>query len=165
MTRTPALTLRRWQPGDAAWYASAVRDPAIQQFTNEPDDLDTGTARINIAHAAVSATSFAIADAATGELYGNIGYHHVHHISAAIPNYRLVDCHRENEDLFVDQFHPYLSVLDKARGSSAKYSRITAGASCGGMVFQTAPDLQRRARPCPAPALGQSRFPHIHGHG
>jgi len=30
----------------------------------------------------------------------NIGYHHVHHLSASIPNYRLVDCHREYEHLF-----------------------------------------------------------------
>jgi omega-6 fatty acid desaturase (delta-12 desaturase) len=30
----------------------------------------------------------------------NIGYHHVHHLSARIPNYRLVRCHRENAHLF-----------------------------------------------------------------
>jgi lysophospholipase L1-like esterase len=33
----------------------------------------------------------------------------------------------KNEGLFVDQFHPYLAVLDKARGASDKYSRITGG--------------------------------------
>src|SRR5579884_227042 len=33
----------------------------------------------------------------------------------------------KKKGLFVDQFHPYLAVLDKARGASAKYSRITAG--------------------------------------
>jgi lysophospholipase L1-like esterase len=33
----------------------------------------------------------------------------------------------KNRGLFVDQFHPYLSVLDKARGSAAAYSRITGG--------------------------------------
>ena len=27
---------------------------------------------------------------------GNIGYHHVHHLSPRIPNYRLERCHREN---------------------------------------------------------------------
>lgn len=32
-----------------------------------------------------------------------------------------------NAGLFVDQFHPYLKVLDHARGSNAKYERITAG--------------------------------------
>ena len=29
--------------------------------------------------------------------------------------------------VFVDQFHPYLAVLDKARGQAATYERITAG--------------------------------------
>jgi omega-6 fatty acid desaturase (delta-12 desaturase) len=27
---------------------------------------------------------------------GNIGYHHIHHMSARIPNYLLEKCHREN---------------------------------------------------------------------
>ncbi len=33
----------------------------------------------------------------------------------------------KNDGLFVDQFHPYLAVLDKARGAGEKYERITAG--------------------------------------
>ncbi len=33
----------------------------------------------------------------------------------------------KNDGLFVDQFHPYLAVLDKARMASSKYTRITAG--------------------------------------
>jgi lysophospholipase L1-like esterase len=32
-----------------------------------------------------------------------------------------------NQGLFVDQFHPYLGVLNKARGEMQKYTRITAG--------------------------------------
>ena len=31
----------------------------------------------------------------------NIGYHHIHHLSARIPNYCLVDCHEEFAHLFV----------------------------------------------------------------
>jgi omega-6 fatty acid desaturase (delta-12 desaturase) len=27
---------------------------------------------------------------------GNIGYHHIHHLSPLIPNYNLARCHREN---------------------------------------------------------------------
>jgi omega-6 fatty acid desaturase (delta-12 desaturase) len=27
---------------------------------------------------------------------GNIGYHHIHHLSPKIPNYKLPECHREN---------------------------------------------------------------------
>jgi lysophospholipase L1-like esterase len=33
----------------------------------------------------------------------------------------------KNGGLFVDQFHPYLAVLDKARAAAPKYERITAG--------------------------------------
>ena len=28
---------------------------------------------------------------------GNIGFHHVHHLSSKIPNYKLERCHNENE--------------------------------------------------------------------
>jgi lysophospholipase L1-like esterase len=37
------------------------------------------------------------------------------------------DIATKNEGCFVDQFHPYLAVLDKARATSNKYERITAG--------------------------------------
>jgi len=30
----------------------------------------------------------------------NIGYHHIHHLSASIPNYRLAACHNEYQHLF-----------------------------------------------------------------
>jgi lysophospholipase L1-like esterase len=33
----------------------------------------------------------------------------------------------KNGGLFVDQFHPYLAVLDKARGAGGTYNRITGG--------------------------------------
>ena len=33
---------------------------------------------------------------------GNIGYHHIHHLSPRIPNYNLERCHDENPDLQVD---------------------------------------------------------------
>jgi acyl-lipid omega-6 desaturase (Delta-12 desaturase) len=32
----------------------------------------------------------------------NIGYHHVHHLSSRIPNYRLIRCHEEYQQLFTD---------------------------------------------------------------
>jgi len=28
---------------------------------------------------------------------GNIGFHHIHHLSPRIPNYKLETCHKENE--------------------------------------------------------------------
>jgi omega-6 fatty acid desaturase (delta-12 desaturase) len=27
---------------------------------------------------------------------GNIGFHHIHHLSPRIPNYKLEECHKEN---------------------------------------------------------------------
>jgi omega-6 fatty acid desaturase (delta-12 desaturase) len=34
-------------------------------------------------------------------LTANIGYHHIHHLSPRIPNYRLAGCHAEHRQLFV----------------------------------------------------------------
>jgi acyl-lipid omega-6 desaturase (Delta-12 desaturase) len=49
---------------------------------------------------AMRGTSFLVLPAWMNWFTVNIGYHHVHHLSAAIPNYRLVRCHSENTDLF-----------------------------------------------------------------
>ncbi len=46
---------------------------------------------------------------------GNIGFHHIHHLSPRIPNYNLEACHRENE-LFQRVVH--LSVLDSIKTAS-----------------------------------------------
>lgn len=43
---------------------------------------------------------------------GNIGFHHVHHLSSRIPNYKLEQCHRENQ-LFADI--PSLSFLNSLK--------------------------------------------------
>ena len=49
---------------------------------------------------AIHGTSFLVLPQWMNWFTANIGYHHVHHLSAAIPNYRLVRCHEENADLF-----------------------------------------------------------------
>lgn len=54
-------------------------------------DLDQG---------AMTGTSFLVLPGWMNWFTANIGYHHVHHLSAAIPNYRLVACHREYQHLF-----------------------------------------------------------------
>jgi len=48
---------------------------------------------------------------------GNIGYHHVHHLSARIPNYNLQRAHDENPML---QAVPTLSLWDGARSGDAE---------------------------------------------
>ena len=54
-------------------------------------NLDTG---------AIEGTSFLVLPHWLNWFTVNIGYHHVHHLSAAIPNYRLVECHNEYQHLF-----------------------------------------------------------------
>lgn len=49
---------------------------------------------------ALEGTSYLVLPAWMNWFTADIGYHHVHHLSAAIPNYRLARCHRENADLF-----------------------------------------------------------------
>lgn len=51
---------------------------------------------------AMEGTSFLVLPPWMNWFTANIGYHHVHHLSAAIPNYRLVRCHVENADLLGD---------------------------------------------------------------
>ncbi len=60
----------------------------------------TDTAHWDIDQGALKGTSFLVLPGWLNWFTAHIGYHHVHHMSAAIPNYRLVQCHRENADLF-----------------------------------------------------------------
>ena len=49
---------------------------------------------------AIDGTSFLVLPPLLNWFTVNIGYHHVHHLSAGIPNYRLVECHNEYRHLF-----------------------------------------------------------------
>lgn len=44
----------------------------------------------------------------------DIAYHHIHHLSASIPNYRLAECHKEFQHLFLDVTRLRLSELLEA---------------------------------------------------
>jgi omega-6 fatty acid desaturase (delta-12 desaturase) len=59
--------------------------------SSESWDYETG---------AIEGTSYLVLPGWLNWFTANIGYHHVHHLSANIPNYRLVDCHTEYEHLF-----------------------------------------------------------------
>jgi acyl-lipid omega-6 desaturase (Delta-12 desaturase) len=50
--------------------------------------------------AAIEGTSFLILPAWLNWFTANIGYHHIHHLSARIPNYCLIDCHDAHRQLF-----------------------------------------------------------------
>ncbi len=49
---------------------------------------------------AIRGTSFLVLPAWLNWFTANIGYHHIHHLSASIPNYRLVRCHDDQQHLF-----------------------------------------------------------------
>jgi acyl-lipid omega-6 desaturase (Delta-12 desaturase) len=49
---------------------------------------------------AIEGTSFLVLPRWLNWFTVNIGYHHIHHLSASIPNYRLVECHNEFQHLF-----------------------------------------------------------------
>lgn len=54
-------------------------------------DRDTGT---------IEGTSFLVLPRWLNWFTLNIGYHHIHHLSASIPNYRLAACHDEYQQVF-----------------------------------------------------------------
>jgi omega-6 fatty acid desaturase (delta-12 desaturase) len=56
-------------------------------------DYDTG---------AMEGTSFLLLPRWLNWFTANIAYHHIHHLSAKIPNYRLAQCHEENRELFAE---------------------------------------------------------------
>ncbi|MBV8358320.1 MAG: fatty acid desaturase [Deltaproteobacteria bacterium] len=68
-------------------------------------DYDTG---------AIEGTSFLILPRWLNWFTANIAYHHIHHLSAKIPNYRLVRCHNENRHLFSDVTCVRLSHIPRA---------------------------------------------------
>ena len=65
---------------------------------------------------------------------GNIGFHHVHHLSSRIPNYNLEACHYENEifksippiKLFSTFRALYLSLWDEAERHLTSFKNLRA---------------------------------------
>jgi acyl-lipid omega-6 desaturase (Delta-12 desaturase) len=63
---------------------------------------------------ALNGTSFLILPGLLNWFTANIGYHHIHHLSPGIPNYRLVECHNGYRHLFTEVRHVRLSGVHKA---------------------------------------------------
>jgi omega-6 fatty acid desaturase (delta-12 desaturase) len=64
--------------------------------------------------AAIRGSSFLILPRWLDWFTANIGHHHVHHLSARIPNYGLLKCHKQYEELFADVTRVKLSQVPKA---------------------------------------------------
>jgi omega-6 fatty acid desaturase (delta-12 desaturase) len=71
----------------------------------------------NYADAALRGSSFLKLSAPLRFCTGNIGYHHVHHLNARIPNYNLQRAHEENA---VFQAVPTLTLGDGLRAVTLK---------------------------------------------
>jgi omega-6 fatty acid desaturase (delta-12 desaturase) len=63
---------------------------------------------------AIEGSSFLILPRWLNWFTANIAYHHIHHLSAKIPNYRLIECHNEYRDLFSDVTRVKLSDVPKS---------------------------------------------------
>jgi omega-6 fatty acid desaturase (delta-12 desaturase) len=68
-------------------------------------DHDTG---------AIAGTSFLVLPGWMNWFTSNIGYHHIHHLSASIPGYRLRRCHAEYQSLYDDVTRLTLSQVHAA---------------------------------------------------
>lgn len=71
------IRLRAWSPADGHWYIAQLRDPEIQRFTTErthttAEEFQAALDQLNRSEDLVG---FAITDAATGELAGNLAAH------------------------------------------------------------------------------------------
>lgn len=84
--------------------------------------------------AAIEGSSFLKLPAVLQWFTGNIGFHHLHHLSPRIPNYNLQKCHNEN-DLFrtvkpVTLFSTFkalnLSLWDEANRQLVRFRNVTA---------------------------------------
>jgi acyl-lipid omega-6 desaturase (Delta-12 desaturase) len=62
-------------------------------YASDSEHWDSGTGTIE-------GTSFLVLPRWLNWFTLNIGYHHVHHLSAGIPNYRLAECHESYQHLF-----------------------------------------------------------------
>ena len=103
--------LMSWWIGTALFLVSAVASMSlagaggILLFTvqhNFEHAYASGDEGWDYYEAALDGTSFLELPGWLNWLTANIAYHHIHHMSARIPNYCLIDCHREFAELFTD---------------------------------------------------------------
>jgi omega-6 fatty acid desaturase (delta-12 desaturase) len=100
-----------WWLGPALFFAVYLTSGAlagaagIVLFTvqhNFEHSYATGDEGWSCDEAAIHGTSFLVLPAWLNWFTADIGYHHVHHLCARIPNHRLAACHDENQHLFTE---------------------------------------------------------------
>ena len=101
--------LMSWHLGPALFFAvylvstSLAGGGAIVLFTvqhNFEHSYAPEATKWDYDTAAIEGTSFLVLPRWLNWFTANIAYHHVHHLSATIPNHCLVQCHNENQHLF-----------------------------------------------------------------
>lgn len=97
------------------------------------------TERLDPSRAALEGTSMLELPKFLNWFTADIAYHHIHHLSIAIPNYRLAACHRDLEHLFTDVRRigckDFLSTFDYQLWDS-KEQKVVATASVTKPAFQ-----------------------------
>ena len=93
--------------GGAGIVLFTVQHNFEHSYASDSDrwDHDTG---------AIQGTSFLVLPHWLNWFTVNIGYHHIHHLSANIPNYRLAECHNNYRHLFPDVTRVRLSQVHAA---------------------------------------------------
>jgi omega-6 fatty acid desaturase (delta-12 desaturase) len=116
-------TLMAWSVGPALFFTvyvisvSLAGAAGIALFTvqhNFEHSYASGTEGWDYDAAALHGTSFLIFPRWLNWFTANIAYHHVHHLSAKIPNYLLARCHHEHAQLFSDVTRIKLSRIPAA---------------------------------------------------
>jgi omega-6 fatty acid desaturase (delta-12 desaturase) len=123
MVLLSAWVLMSWFVGPALFFAVYVVGTSLaggagivlftvqHNFENSYASDDEGWDYVT---AAIEGTSFLVLPRWLNWFTSNIAYHHVHHLSARIPNYRLLQCHNEYQDLFSDVPRIELSGIPQA---------------------------------------------------
>jgi len=75
---------------------------------NFEDSYATDTEKVCPYRAALEGTSMLVLPKVLNWFTADIAYHHLHHLSVAIPNYELAACHKEHESLFTNVRRVYL---------------------------------------------------------
>lgn len=104
-----AWVLMSWIVGPVLFFAvylvstSLAGGAGIVLFTvqhNFEHSYASGDEGWDYVTAAIEGTSFLVLPRWLNWFTSNIGYHHIHHLSAKIPSYRLAKCHDEYQELF-----------------------------------------------------------------
>jgi omega-6 fatty acid desaturase (delta-12 desaturase) len=99
--------------------------------------------------AALRGSSFLALPAVLRFCTGNIGYHHIHHLNAMVPNYNLKRAHDETPEL---QDVPTLTLLDGLRATKLKLYDESSGRLVSFRQARAATATADTAAPLPAQA-------------